>query len=159
MTPDQQSWLAETLYKAVPDHEPSVRQQTINRLEEGQREALAKELAKEATAKGIPKSYSEILSMLNPVRTAGGNTDFSAGQGSDLYRFLLQLGILVGSKGTGCGFSCRSGGLTDSPHYNDGMIHMDNFNAHAMIPVGVTMHFFVDVFVGTMFYGDVPFAR
>jgi len=126
---------------------------------EAQKEALANELAKEAAEKHISISYEAILGMLNAVQTVGGNTDFevSTNPNDPLRQLIVSLGLTTGGT-DGCEMVCRSGGFANSPHFDHGMLHMDTFNAHAG-PFGIILHGVVDVLVGSMVYGDMPFPR
>lgn len=159
MTSEGQDYLAAAFDFAVPG-QTSALDVAIDQGQERQRIALARRMGSLAAAKHLPYTYDMILALLDTPKTAGGNTGFavSPNPSDPLRQLIANLGLTSGGEG-GCEWSCRSGGLTNSPHFDHNMIHMDNFNAHFAFPIGIAMHFFVDVLIGSQFYGRMPFSR
>jgi len=122
---------------------------------ERQKVALAKELAREAAAKGSAKNFLDIYQGLTLQKITGGNSDFSVDP--SLMPFLSGLGLTAnGHSPTGCELLCRSGGLINSPHFDGNLLHMDMGN-FKNFPIGTIVHSLGDYVVGQVFMGDMPF--
>lgn len=85
----------------------------------------------------------------------GGHANLTVDEGSDAVGALSnKLGSARYDKGQGSELS-RLGGLTPSVHLDNGLLHVDRFNAGAYGYLGVVPHFFYDVVLGSM-SGNVP---
>jgi RHS repeat-associated protein len=146
-------------YEKSPQYKAWVaaHQAEIAMRQENQRGALAKELATESGW-----DYATIYNGLTAVGTIGGNTDFKVAD--NLLQMLDALGLRKPTQQGGCTL-CRSGGnnlaghlgLSVSPHFHNGLLHMDTFNG-GRIPLGLLAHEFFDVYIGS-YFNDMPFSR
>lgn len=147
-----------------------------HQLEDQQHHALAGELADEAKHAGLtvngygktPYTAQYIYDNTTFVQTVGGNSDFFPGSyydptkknsnDSGMDTLLTGLGLKSPDHPLGCESPCRSGGLENSPHYHDGLVHMDGFNLDMGIEVKI-LHSVVDYIYGSAIMDTYPFSR